>query len=197
MPPLPTITDVFRIKLNWNATAGVTPVNVFHVRVPSATASQVATTISGSLLSASGRNPFEVLSNGYICTTMQITPLDGHSAGTDHGFTTALVGSGSGELINAGAAVVSFKTTQRGSRGRGRMFIGPITEDKQGGGVINNTAQGHMALGWGDFINNIQTQSVPGTMVIASYVHQDAHDVTTVRVDNLLGTVRGRQDQLR
>jgi hypothetical protein len=193
MAPLPTISDVFRVQLVWNTNVGITPVNVFHVRTSIGTASDVGDTIN-----ADARvNQFAGMSAGHIVQGLNITALDGHSAAVFRALApTKWHGSTSGsDLIPQSAAVVSFRTTQRGSRGRGRMYVGPIAESAQANGTLDSTVSGLLAVAWADFITDMAGDSTP--LVVASYLHADAHDVDTFAIDSLVGTQRRRLDQLR
>lgn len=75
------------------------------------------------------------------------------------------------------------------------MYVGPIVETTQTQGVANPTVVGLMTDAWEEFINKLRDDLNP--LVIASYTHADAHDVTSVRTDPLIATQRRRQDQLR
>jgi hypothetical protein len=54
-----------------------------------------------------------------------------------------------------------------------------------------------MLSAWGSFVNDINVASPSVQLVVASYKYADAHDVTNIRIDKVLGTQRRRQNQLR
>lgn len=193
MAPLPTITDVYRIQIVWNSNVGITPVNVFHVRASGATASGIFTSISNH----AQVNQFAGMSQGHVAQGVNITPLDGHTAAEFHALGSgkwhgSTVGS---DLMPQACAVVTLRTVQRGSRGRGRMYVGPIAESAQANGTLDATVSGQLATAWSTFISAMDTDNAP--LVIASYLHGDANDVTSFGIDSLIGTQRRRLDQLR
>jgi len=193
MPVLPTISNVYRITLDWNTNVGITPRNVFHVRKSGSNEVEVAEIIK----SGAADHMFAPLSAGWDCPELAILKLDGSSATqffpVDSG--TFLGGTTGSDVIPQAAIVVSFHTTQRGPRGRGRMYVGPISENQQAQGAANTTTTADMAVAWAEFISNLDGDGCP--MVVASYVHADAHDVITFNIDSLIGTQRRRLDQLR
>jgi hypothetical protein len=197
MPVLPTITGVHRVTLNWRPLGGINFRNVLHVRGTSLTASQVGTQMDAALSVGQTNGMFEGLSTLLSCVQIDILPLDGTSPTFSKTISTITGGGGSGEYTPAVAAVVSLKTGQRGSRGRGRFYGGPIPEAGQENGVLNATRVTDMTTGWNAFVAALIAGSPSLHLVVASYKHADAHDVTSIRVDSILGTQRRRQDQLR
>jgi hypothetical protein len=63
------------------------------------------------------------------------------------------------------------------------------------GKLLTGDASG-IADNWAAFIAGCAGASPSAQLVVASYVHADAHDVTSHRVDIPLGTQRRRQQQL-
>jgi len=195
MPPLPAIAGVFRVTIDWSVSNGVTPRNVFHVRSPTATVAQIATGLESAFVAGIGQ--FETVSSLFQFNSVSILPLDGTSATTIHTLaTTHTGGAGSGEFIPAMAGVLSLRTAQRGSRGRGRMYLGPSPEAIQTNGQLDNTRVGDSVAGWVAFENHLVAESPSIEMVVASYVHADAHSVTSISMRQIAGTIRHRQDQL-
>ena len=197
MPPLPVITNVFRVTLPWqSASQVVKPVNVFHVRTTSASLSAIGTLLAGQL-AAHGGDMFNALYTGYTLPSIEILPLDGVTTTYLQAVTGMTAPSGSGGVLPALAQVVSFHTTQRGSRGRGRLYCGPVGETQVNDGSMNSTTNATTLGGWQAFITGISGGTPSTNLVVASYVHADAHDVTSIRVDTVCGTQRRRQNQLR
>lgn len=196
--PLPTIANVYRLAFNWIGSISVHPVNILHVRC---TDTSDVTAIVGAIGDAydaiASGGPFNCLSSEYAVSALQITPLDGVTAATDQPLGTTIVGSGTGDQILNNCGLVSFHTAQRGPRGRGRMYVGPITESKQNGGQLDNTAQTEMLTGWDNWNDELVAGAVSVQLVVASYVHADAHDVASIRIDDVVATQRRRLDQVR
>jgi len=190
------IANVFRVSMPWQGGL-VKPVNVFHVKSAAAsTASDVGDAIDGALAGLTG-DPWNSMSDDYTCEVIDIIELDGSSATFAKTLTNIPQGAASGPEVPNTAGVVSFHTAQRGSRGRGRMYVGPVTEDIIDNGELQGSNAADMRQGWEDFITALPLQTPSLELVVASYVHADSHQVTNFRVDTILGTQRRRQDQLR
>lgn len=193
--PVPVIADVYRVVINWNSVDGVAPRNVFHLYAPGAAIEDIATALDLAFGDGSSpSNMFYSMPTAFTATSVSITKLDGTSPAIDFSIDT-ISGSRTGDWMPAVAAVVSFKTAQKGARGRGRMYIGPLAEISQNTGVLTSGDQTTMLVGWDNFLDSLQAADKPFT--IASYQHADHHELTSHRVDNLVGTMRRRQDQLR
>jgi len=107
------------------------------------------------------------------------------------------VGGGTGETIVQGCALVSLHTAQRGSRGRGRVYLGPITEGKQADGTLVAASQIQTLDAWAAWQENMLSATPSIELGVASYTHADFHPVTSIRVDSIIATQRRRLDQLR
>jgi hypothetical protein len=200
MPPLPTIANVFRCRWIFTRTTTATPLptNVFHVLAASgASESDVAGSLNAAWAVPTLGHMIGPLPTTLSPTAVGITALDGTSAEQIEAVTVVASGSGTGNIIPNQAAVVSFHTAQRGARGRGRIYLGPTTEDQVNDGVFDAAGAAQLLDGWGDFIAALPGQTPSLELVIASYVHADAHVVTSLRVDSIVGTQRRRLDQLR
>lgn len=186
--PTPVITDVFRCALEWtNPASSLKPINVLHFKSPGKTASQVGTAIASNWTT----NMAKTNSILWVQTAIHVLPLDGTSAETIVAG-SGLAGTSTGEYIPAGCTVVSLKTAQRGSRGRGRVYLGPVGEGASTNGNILTADATTMATAWQTFITAMAAAG--HQLVIASYVHTDSHPVTNHQVDIPIGTQRRRQD---
>jgi hypothetical protein len=188
---LPEIANTYRCTLLWSNFLGVAPRNVFHVFSDTGNETDVFNTLEANL----SDGMFDALVNSYTLDQIAIIALDSNSATHIHDSAAGINGGAEGSPIPASAAVVSFRTNTRGSRGRGRMYVGPIGEDKQDHGVLASASQGAMQSAWDDFREAMVGDGRP--LVVASYAHADQHAVVTSTVDTLCGTMRRRQDQLR
>lgn len=188
---LPTIPNTYRCTLDWSPNSGVTPHNVFHVYSDTGNESDVFATIQSHL----NNDMFVVLADDQTLDTISIIALDSNSATHIHTVTADISGGTDGECIPASAAVLSLRTNQRGSRGRGRMFLGPIAEASSENGIVNSGQLNTMVGAWDTFREDMLGDGRP--LVVASYVHADQHAVTGVSMSSVCGTQRRRQDQLR
>lgn len=198
MPTLPIITDVFRVTLNWKPFVGISAKNVVHLRVPSgsvALAGAAWDSACGSL--TAGANPWEVLSTGMNSSSIDILPLDGSTPTTPFVMSSVMAGGASGDIIPAAAGIASLRTGTRGPQGRGRQYVGPVRENSQVDGLMVAGNQALMQAGWDQLLAALLAFSTPTELVVASYVHAVAHQVTSIKVEQPLATQRRRQDQLR
>jgi hypothetical protein len=197
MPPLPTIANVYRCAVPWFGLSPA-PVNVMHFRTTDTSdVAEIVSAIGDAYDAITSGGPWHCLDNNFSATELAITPLDGVTAQSNQPLGTTMIGSASGELIPSMAGVVSFATTQRGPRGRGRVYVGPITESQQDGGFLETTALTEMLTGWGQWHAAMRAGSPSIDPVVASYVHADAHSIVSIRVDFVVGTQRRRLDALR
>lgn len=195
MAPLPVIGNVVRVTLNWSSVAGVTPRNVIHL----ITASEDGEEIGAALDAAFDESPdaWQTLSSGCFLQGYSILVLDGTSATQEVPHTgDPLQGGGDGQIVPAACAVLSMRTTQRGPRGRGRLYIGPTTENVLAEGIIQSSYRTSALAAWPAIQESLQGSSITADLAIASYVHAQAGAVTTFGMRPAAGTQRRRQNQL-
>ena len=191
------IADTYRVTLPWQdvgVTVGVKPVNVLHVHNPTAIASSVATDIA-TVLAAHAAAMFDTLYTGLTLPGIVVLPLDGVSSEIEEAVSGSPHGGGSGGVLPAVATVVSLHTAQRGSRGRGRVYVGPMGETQVSNGSVAGASLSTMLAGWGAFQGGLA--ALGSDFCVASYKHADQHPVSSIRLDTLCGTQRRRQNQLR
>lgn len=197
MAELPIIENVYRITIEWQGNNGFPSVNTFHARGtegdtdPGSFLDSVTSTLSAH------HDMFNFLISGTLMARVSLTPLDGHTAPVE-GVVTGGFGIGTSNAIPAVAQLVHIGTGQRGARGRGRMYIGPITEDATSGGFLDATRAGTVQTAWNDFADDLRDE-VDHSLVlgVASYVHADFNDYASITVPHLCATQRRRQDALR
>ena len=197
MAPLPVIPDVYRIVLLWNTLHGVTPRNVFHVSSASGDVDVVASQVNDALKEVTNTACFAPMGADREFDQISITPLDGSTATSIHTIEFFNGEGTSGEESPASSSVVSFRTAHRGAQGRGRMYLGPLPEHSMANGVLDSTFAATQLDGWEHALAKMATFGLAERFVVASYVHVDAHIILNVSVDELVGTQRRRQDQLR
>lgn len=188
MPPLPTIANTFRVTFNWGSAHGVTPRNVIHVRAALLDEQGVADALAASF----NDDMWILVQQDYAFSSIDVLKLDGTSATQ----TIAIAAQGSltsGDSIPEGSGIVSLRTAQRGARGRGRVYLGPIAESKQAQGVV--VSPNTTSTAWETFRDDLEGEGA--ALVVASYVHADANDVTNIICDPIIGTQRRRLLQLR
>jgi hypothetical protein len=194
--PLPVIADVWRVTFNWTRAFGVQPRNVIHVNRTSLGAS-TEEEVGTAILAAYPANLHAPIRVEHVLASLTVLALDGSSAGVDVPGTGQTGGEGSGDVIPNMCAIVSMRTAQRGPRGRGRQYVGPIVETVQNDGSLDGTIRANMLTAWEDFQSNLEAGDPPLSLCIASYKHADFHSVTNITVDPIVGTQRRRLAQLR
>lgn len=194
VPPLPVINDVYRVTVPWSQSGGISPINVFHIRTTSTDFAAIATAIGDATPTG---NLWEAMGSGFQALSVELLALDGSTATQAEPLGTTWAGGASGENIPQACALVSLRTAQRGARGRGRVYVGPITEGRQNDGTLLSTSQNEMVTAWGDFIASLAGGTPSIELGVASYTHADFHPVVSHRVDTIIATQRRRLDQLR
>jgi hypothetical protein len=137
---------------------------------------------------------WDSIQTSFACTTLEVTKLDGTTAGQPEAV-TSFAGQSTGDIVPAASGVLSLHTAQRGPRGRGRLYLGPPGEGIIATGQLASGTPANIAGAWATF--NAAMAADGFFHCVASYVHADSHDITSYRCDTLLGTQRRRQDQLR
>lgn len=195
--PLPVIADTFRITILWNRLNGVEPRNVFHVQSLLTNETDVGGVIDDAIATlAVKQRLFDCMPDIYTANHLDILKLDGSSATVNYGLTNELEGaSGTDEFEPAPCGVLSLRTAFRGPRGRGRLYVGPVSEGAVAYGKLLTGVATNMVDTWTDLKDEMSTNGV--VLSVASYQHADVHPVTHFVVSDTLGTQRRRQDQLR
>nr|CRY96845.1 hypothetical protein [uncultured prokaryote] len=195
MAPLPTIGNCVRVALNFTNYGGVAPVNVFHLITDSDDEEEIANTVHDGFLDGDS-NCFAGVSSQYSIATIGVTILDGSSAGQVITQPQTVGGLAGSAPIPAVAAVLSLRTSQRGSRGRGRLYLGPIGEGVFDNGIIDTSVAGPMVQGWKDLQLYLVASTLNASLGVASYTHEEVNGVTAITMRSQAGTQRRRQDQL-
>lgn len=192
MPPLPIIPGTFRISLIGNTDGGITPVNVFHI----STASDNVAEIAEALIAAMDVPILLPMHANFNPVRLDILPLDGATPTASFPIEITLA-AGTGEYIPEAACVVSLRTSARGPHARGRMFIGPLSENTTNGGFIVESVVNDLTDNWGEWVTNMGTGDVPMGLVVASYVDEVARIVMGFTVRSGQATQRRRLLQQR
>jgi len=99
-------------------------------------------------------------------------------------------------MIPNAAAVLSLRTPQRGARGRGRQYIGPVSEAALTDGKIVESYRGAMVGAWQDAGVSLAGSPITASFGVASYAHAEVNGVTSISMRVPGGTQRRRQNQL-
>jgi hypothetical protein len=193
MAETPVIADTFRCALDWVETDGATAATVFHVFAPGKSETEINAAVGAAWSSDCMHN----VSSRATISGISIQALDGESGTLNFPFASEhLVGLGSAECAIEACTLVQFKTTQKGARGRGRIYLPFLPDDAFNGGKLvgsNLTAPHTGFQAWKD--DMVADDSV--VLVVASYVHGDQHTVLSVNIDPVIGVQRRRVARLR
>lgn len=194
MSPLPVIPNTFRVTVPWSIGSGVAPRNVFHLLSTSDDLEAIGAAIGAALPAG---NLWEAMSTDHTADHVEILPLDGTTATQSVPIEVMWAGGASGESIPQACALVSLRTARRGRSGRGRVYIGPITETRQNDGILLEASRTEMEGAWEEFRENLLVGSPTLALVVASYELVDVFEVSSVLVRTVISTQRRRLDQLR
>lgn len=194
---LPIIADTMRVAVRGLASNGHQWANVMHYRKTGALSYAGAIAILDPILvdHLSTNNGGGSGWNALAHTTASVqdivyTPLDGSSASTI--ITHAIPGISGGDPLPASIAlVVSLRTALRGRSYRGRVYTGPhIESDNSVAGAPSAALLTAESLQWTAHLTALVATGV--SLVVASYLHATAQDVTSVSVDSRWDTQRRR-----
>lgn len=195
MPPLPTIGNCVRVTLNWSDVQGVTPRNVLHLITASVDGEEIGAALDEVFTEYP--DAFQTISTSALLQSYSILPLDGSSATQEvQSVGTDIVGGASGETIPAAAAVISFRTNQRGPRGRGRLYLGPMGEGALANGIVVESYRNSAVSSWQAIAADLPASPIAASLGVASYVHAEVGGVSSISMRAPAGTVRRRQNQL-
>jgi len=194
MPPLPIITNVWRVALEWlHSGTGQIAANVIHIRTASTSASAVAAAIAASFLN----KMWTTVSSGASMHAMDLTRLDGSSA-SYHTTVSGQNGQGSsGDFEPGSSTVVGLHTALRGRSHRGRVYLPFLAEGQASNGLLTTGQATTALLGWSYFVAHLPLQTPLCFLVVASYKLSTATDVVTTPVLRGYGTQRRRQERVR
>lgn len=195
MPPLPTIGNAVRVTLNWSSNLGITPRNVMHLITASADEQEIGEAIEAAAVT--NVDMFQAIDDAFTLISLSILLLDGTTPTYEYTLVSDDVkGGGSGEQIPAAAAVLSMRTSQRGPRGRGRLYLGPVSEAALTDGRISESYRVAMVNSWDDFQDDLVASPIVASIGVASYAHAEINGVNTFSMRQAAGTLRRRQNQL-
>jgi hypothetical protein len=194
---LPVITDTIRVSVEGLMANGHAWANVLHFRKSGALTNAGAIVILDPILlnhytvnSGAGQAWKQAAPASATLQRFRYTPLDGTTASTVIGHVAA--GTNGTESLPANVALVTtLRTAKRGRSYRGRCYWAPFTE-----GANDATGSPTAAVAtatqvqWTAFLTALGGTGV--SLVVASYFHATAEDVTTCTTDTRWDSQRRR-----
>jgi len=192
--PLPEIASCFRVAFNWfNSTSGGNAENVMHFTCEAGEASDVGDAINATMTD----DQLNFSSSLTVLQSLSITPLDGTTATLVYPISTIDGATPSSEGIPNSCAIVTAYTARRGRSYRGRVYLPYLSELASEVGHLKTAYRDSLQTGWAGWQARLEAQSPAVTWVVASYKHATAEAITSVHVQEIVGTQRRRQSQLR
>lgn len=192
--PLPVIPDVWRVTLNYRHGLQLIAHNVLHVLAVSDSEAAVASSFNDSVPTSGF---LDCLDTSTVLESFDLIPLDGTSTQTSHALDPTENGGHAGDATVPDAVIVSLYTAQRGTRGRGRVFVPFVGEASQNGGVLVSAHREAMEDAWNTFADDLLASPAGLQLGVASYRHADFHALTSLRIQPVVGTQRRRLRQIR
>jgi hypothetical protein len=188
VPPLPVITGVYRVTLNWGTPSpSVHAHNVMHFFAPTLTDATLFTAIDGAVTAAM----WDTVVNTASVKSVDTMKLDGSSPTVNHATGSPLKWQGQStgsDYIPQGCCVVSEYTATRGRSHRGRVYLPWVSEGEQTSGNLLDIPA--MQTAWTAFLANVA--AADAFLHVASYKLGTSSEVTSVVVKDKLKTQRRR-----
>lgn len=196
---LPTIADVIRYAVKGHCVNGQPWVNVQHFKKASASSTAAAIALFEPELTkrytalgygGTGRGWANMAALAAGVETVTYTPLYGSLASIVHPLVIA-GGTGGDALPSDTAWVVSYQSSQRGARNRGRLyFAAPVEDACDSTGHIIAAKQAFQLSNEGAFI--AATTAAGVIPQIASYKFSTSVDIISASMDNVFDRQRRR-----
>lgn len=196
MAPLPVIADTVRVTWLFESYLGVTPRVVQHYRTASANMAELADSIRDNLVAGL----FGPMHESFEPQGIALLPLDGVQATYVFSFPTPgtpALCNGTGQIMPAVSALMTWRTLLRGPANRGRSYIGPVVESAVSDGVLDEPWLSDLEDSWSTFLAGLSAEDPAVRLCVASYVNAESTIVASGRSVRTLATQRRRQDQLR
>lgn len=163
---------------------------MIHVRKASVTGSEIATVLDDSVV-ANMWNPGDTHSH---VNNIVVTPLNGSS--NSFTFPTGEPSKWTGgqttqSIAPQVCALVKLTTDVRGRSYRGRVYVPWVSEASTTNGFLDSDTVTAMQTAWETFQANLATNDTE--LVVASYLHSTAQEVTALLVESFTATQRKRQ----
>lgn len=190
--PLPVITNVFRVALEWGGgiAGGSNPVNVMHFL--DSLGGQDENALNTALNAHWSSTQQTCTATALAATTMVITALNGTSGSQTYVSANARwVGETGGQYIPASSSLIKLTTPLRGRSHRGRLFLPGLGEAAQDGGIVSAGLVTACNTAWASFLTAMNTANWP--MQVASYKLATSATVTHAVCQSMAATQRRRQ----
>lgn len=200
MAPLPIITNICRVAVLGTTPSGTPWAHVFHFKNDTggsmdsaiiAARTSIEQWYDKGVMTAGGHGWMNLVDSDCKTEHYRYTPLDGTTASTVVDRTTT--GATSDQALAPDlAAIVSWHTAIRGPRGRGRQYLPGFGEGSNDtNGRFDSTNAATLATDANHFKDSMSLSSTP--LVVASYLHNDYHQVLSASVPRVWAGQRRRR----
>lgn len=195
--PLPVITNISRVALNWTGPGGQQATNVIHIddNTGGHTDAQLRTALDNAADAAMWVQQVP----GASVTDIAITPLDGTSPTTHAPPITPAhwTGQNGASFAPAVSILIKIGTNLRGRSHRGRLFLPFVNDGILTNGLLDDGDVSNYTSAWRDFFDDLEAGAPAYTPGVASYKLATFRPEQTVSCEKAFGTQRRRQGRLR
>lgn len=184
-----------RVAINWSSSAGIRPVNVFHLITSSQNEFEIGEALDEAF-TGDGEAAFTPVMENFTIESWSITNLGGSNATQIIPSGAAISGGTGGNIVPQVAGVLSMRTNIRGSRGRGRLYLGPAGETNIDAGLWALGVPPGTVAGWLAAAESLADNPLNISFGVASYVHEEVAGVSSFSMRRAAGTQRRRQNQV-
>jgi hypothetical protein len=188
---LPVIANVYRVAFEWSHDDYLGhATNVMHFRKAASTASALFTSLDANVT----HGMWQMQDTHAHINQVAITPLSAGGAATQTFLTAGSEWSGpttSHDMSPQTCAIVKLNTALRGRSYRGRVYLPWVCDIYNTNGALDGGAVSNAQTEWDEFFTDMTADGF--ALVVASYKHATAENVTTLIVESRTATQRKRQ----
>ena|SRR5215831_14455834 len=199
MPPLPVLTNCWRIANNYTC-GEASFVNVWNVQDDGSSpdGSQVGAAFIAAYDQASPSSMRALHSSAVTLGAVECTPYDGSTPTTVVNRSAGVHGTGTTPPVAAQVAgIITLQSVIRGPRGRGRIFMGGLPAGLlDADGARFSTSWPTDVASWeGNFEVALAAGSPGLNIVIVSLKHSDFHQLDHTVARRYIGTIKQRAER--
>lgn len=168
--PLPIVDDTYYVRFVWESSTGPRPAS-HGLYFRDVLGTQNAAALGADVVANCTANMWRLIASVASIRRILVYPLDDVSAPVEPTFTigvAALSGSGAGDPIPQGAAVVTVKSALRGPAWRNRTYLPFVGESEQASGTLTSSSVTTAQTAWNTFGGAMVTQDWMPTVVAPS-----------------------------
>lgn len=198
MPPLPVLTNCFRVANNYTC-GEASFANIWNFQAAGASdPNDVAANFIASYDQSSPSSMRALHSSAVTLGAVEVTPYDGSTPTIVVPRSAGVHGTGTTPPVSAQTAgIITLQSVIRGPRGRGRVFIGGLPAGLlDSDGARWSTSWPTDVTSWfGNFLAAMAGASEGCNLVVVSLKHSDFHQVMSWEGRRYIGTIKARAER--